>query len=240
MKFFIVMIMHIRNFRINSFRNEAKNVILYKLESSTGEKVNFKPGQFVNLYLLEDGKPGIFRQFSIASAPSETQLEFCIKILPDGKFTSVLEKLQVGTELGVAGPFGHFTYNEQTDCVFLGAGTGIAPIISMLRHIKKNDVRGNFTLFYSNKTEDSIIYYDELKKLSNEGINVVFTLTQETSENWKGENGRINPYMISKYVVNPGKMSWYSCGPLEFVKMIKEHAMTNGVPPDRIKVEGWG
>lgn len=232
----------IKPYRMTQVKNEATNVKLYYLESTTGEKLQFKPGQFVNLYLKENGSYSIFRQFSIASDPSLPHLEFCIKIASDGKFTAPLEKLPAGSELGLAGPFGHFVYAGQTHCVFVAAGTGIAPMMSMLRHIVKNNVQGTFIVLYTNKTKDSILYYNELKELekNNPSIKVVFTLTQETPAGWHGEKGRINPEMVQKYVKNPQDSMWYFCGPVEFVKAIKDQVLKNGAQLHNIKIEGWG
>lgn len=234
--------MDIKKYRIIEITNDSTNIKIFKLEAVDKTKLNFVPGQFVNLYNIKDEKNSVFRQFSIASIPSKDYLEFCIKILPEGRLTSELDKYGIGEMLGIAGPFGHFSYKNQESCVFIAAGTGIAPIMSMLRHINDNRIPGKFTLFYSNKTENSIIYHNELKKLQqeNENIEIIFTLTQEVPENWEGEQGRVSPEMISKYVKDADKRSWYSCGPLEFVKMIKEYAISQNVLSSNIKVEGWG
>lgn len=234
--------MEIKKYKISSARNDGAYVKIFTFESTNGHNVQFKPGQFVNLYLLENGNFSIFRQFSIASSPSNKALEFCIKILADGKFTSVLDKLPIGAEVGLAGPFGHFIYQDQKECVFVAAGTGIAPILSMLRYISEKKIDGEFIVLYTNKTEDSILYYDELKKLQaeNKNIKVVFTLTQETPSHWKGEHGRISHEMVEKYVKRANEKMWYFCGPVEFVKTIKEHALGKGAQPDKIKIEGWG
>lgn len=234
--------MEIKKYKISSVRNDGTNVKIFTLESTNGHNVQFKPGQFVNLYLLENGNFSIFRQFSIASDPSSAQLEFCIKILQDGKFTSALDKLSIGAEIGLAGPFGHFVYQGQKECVFIAAGTGIAPMMSMLRYINENKIDGEFIVLYTNKTEDSIIYYNELKKLQaeNKNIKVVFTLTQETPAHWQGELGRISSEMVEKYVTKSNERMWFFCGPVEFVKTIKEHALGKGAQPDKMKIEGWG
>ncbi len=234
--------MDIKKFKIASVRNDGKIVKIFTLSSTNGDKINFKPGQFVNLYLLENGDFSIFRQFSIASSPSSSKLEFCIKILAEGKFTSVLDKLPLGSEIGLAGPFGHFAYQDQKECAFVAAGTGVAPMLSMLRHINEKKIEGEFTLLYSNKTKDSILYYNELKQLQaeNKNIKIVFTLTQETPANWDGELGRIDQEMVERHIKRPNEKMWYFCGPVEFVKTIKEHALGKGAQPDKIKIEGWG
>lgn len=231
------------DYRIARIESDGVNVKRFYLESVDGTSIEFKPGQFVNLYMkTAPGEPPLFRQFSIASSPTSKMLEFCIKILPEGKFTSKLDKMNVGDVLGVIGPFGHFAYDGGNNCAFVAAGTGVAPIISMLRSINERKADGNFTFVYSNKTEQMILYYKELKALtaSNPAIRIIFTLTQETPENWKGEKGRINHGMIERHIHDAGAKSWFFCGPLEFVKTIKDFALGKGVHPTKIKMEGWG
>ena len=232
----------IKSYQITQVKPMGKNVKIYILKSKDGTTLAFKPGQFVNLYLKEDGKFSTFRQFSIASKPGVDYLEFCIKISSDGKFTPPLDKLPLGAEIGVAGPFGHFVYAEQNKCAFIAAGTGIAPMLSMLRYIADKKTPGNYTLLYTNKTKDRILYYEELKELEKQhpNIRVICTVTQETPINWNGETGRINPEMVKKYIDHPQEYMWYFCGPVEFVKTIKEQALNHGAQPQNIKIEGWG
>ena len=234
--------MNIKGYRITNIKNNGKNVKRYTLKSSDGSILDFKPGQFVNLYLKEEGKFTIFRQFSIASHPGVGYLEFCIKIAPDGKFTAPFDKLPLNAEVGVAGPFGHFVYAGQNKCAFIAAGTGIAPMLSMLRHIAEKKIPGDFTLLYTNKTKDGILYHDELEELEKRysSIRVIYTLTQEIPENWRGEKGRINPEMVKRYIAHPESCTWYFCGPVEFVKTIKDQALNHGAQPHNIKIEGWG
>lgn len=231
------------DYRIVSITKDGSNVKIFKLEAVNGSDISFKPGQFVNLHIkTQTSEPPLFRQFSIASSPSRKTLEFCIKILKEGKFTSQIDKMNVGDVLGIIGPFGHFAYDDSNSCAFVAAGTGIAPIISMLRHIVEKKIAGKFTLIYSNKTEKSILYYQELRALAGAypGINVVFTLTQEVPENWKGETGRIDHAMIERHISDAGSRAWYFCGPVDFVKTIKDFALGKGVHPTKIKMEGWG
>ena len=128
--------------------------------------------------------------------------------------------------------------------MFIAAGTGIAPVMSMLRQIQETKIDGKFSLFYTNKFENSIIYHDELKKINGSAgnISVVFTLTQDVPEEWKHDKGRINKEMIAKYMHkhNASHCNFYICGPLEFIKQIKEAVISLGAKPENIRVEGWG
>jgi len=227
-------------YRIAKIVEDGVSTKLYTLESVNGTSITFKPGQFVKIFF--PGSEKEFRMFSIASPPGEADLEFCIKILPDGKFSQLIDKMKMGETLTLEGPFGHFVYEDADNCAFVAAGTGIAPVLSMLRYIAHTQKPGNFTLLYTNKTRNSILYYDELKRLQQQhsGFNIIFTLTQEVPENWDGETGRINPDMVNKHIPDPAARFWYFCGPVEFVKTIKDYTLNHGVHPQRIKMEGWG
>ncbi|MEK6981572.1 MAG: FAD-dependent oxidoreductase [Candidatus Micrarchaeota archaeon] len=233
----------VRDYKITSIREDVHNIIILTLSSVTSDRLpNSLPGQFLNLHTADLENKPIFRPYSIASSPGVTDLELCIKILPDGKFSAPLSKKKVGDTIGVSGPYGFFTYENQTNAVFMTAGTGIAPIMAMLRTIVEKNVQGNFILFYSNKTKDSIIYFDELNQMmvKNPSIKIIFTLTQETDGPWAGEKGRICDPMVKKYLNKAEDFDYYFCGPLEFIKTMKTCVVSLGAKPEKIKAEGWG
>lgn len=203
----------------------------------------FVPGQFVFLHLLDkDGKSIQKKPYSIASSPDAEHLEFCIKMI-NGAMTGPLGLLKVGAVIGVEGPFGQFTYTGQKNICLIACGTGIAPMISIMRHIAEKRLNGNFVLMYSTRTKDSILYkneFDRLKKL-NPNIKIVITLTREEHpENWDGEIGRINKEMIVKNIKNPKNNDWWICGSVETIKAMKFILSEIGVDMKKVKMEGWG
>lgn len=228
------------SYQITRIREDGVATRVYTMEPTNGQLPAFKPGQFVKIFF--PGNDREFRMFSIASPPDSQALEFCIKILPEGKFSQILDKAKAGDVFTIEGPFGHFAYEGAQNCALVAAGTGIAPVLSMLRHIVRQRIAGKFTLLFTNKTEKSILYREELEAMSRKhpGIHVVFTLTQEAPETWNGERGRINAEMVGRHIPDPGQRFWYFCGPVEFVKTIKDYALGKGVHPQRIKMEGWG
>jgi len=227
---------------ISSIEEPVKDTKVYKIKPKHGKVFKFSPGQFAFLHILDAVDQTIVKKpYSIASAPEEEYLEFCIKLV-DGELTSKLAKLKKGEIVGIEGPFGHFTYGDETESAFVAGGTGIAPFISVFRHVTKKKINGKFVLFYSARTLDQILYRKELQKLEemNPNITIVITLTREKLKDWDGEYGRITGDMLYKYTKNTTDFHWWICGPMEMIKNIKQNLLVQGVDPEKIKMEGWG
>ena len=209
---------------------------IFRMEPRDGKNIKFRPGQFVKII-----KPGTseFRPYSIASPPEWNFLEFVIRMV-GGKFTSYLDSLKEGEELEVEGPLGYVQYGGEKRCIFVAAGTGIAPIMSMLRTIESKNISGEFYLFYSNKTKDETAYLEELRRMHDAGkIKVVFTFTREEVPGF--EHGRIGEEMLKKYLPEElGGFKVFMCGKMEMVLSLKEIFEKLGVKKENIRFEGWG
>ncbi|MFH0737605.1 MAG: FAD-binding oxidoreductase [Candidatus Micrarchaeota archaeon] len=213
-----------------------------RLQPVSGQIPPFKPGQFMFLHFLdESGASLIKRPYSISSTPSAKHIEFTIEVV-HGQFTGRLEKAKVGDILGVEGPLGHMVYRDEPKAGFIAGGTGISPILSMLRHIAEKKMKGQFLLFYSVKTRERILHHAELQMLqkTNPGIKVVITLTREAPDGWVGECGRLNPAMIRKHAPSAKESDWWVCGPPDMIKSVKECLIGLGTDPKKLRLEGWG
>jgi ferredoxin-NADP reductase len=233
---------NIARYRITSIDLPVEGTKILRLEPLEGAIPAYKSGQWVFLHLLDSNGASVDkRPYSIASAPSAPYLEFCIE-MRNGAFTSRLDKVVVGTVLGMEGPAGRMTYEGQKKAAFIAGGCGIAPIISMLRQIAGEGAGGQFVLFYSVRSKDRLIYGDELKRLKkkNPCIKTVVTLTRETPAKWRGECGRINHEMITKHAGKPNEFAWWMCGPVEMVKNMRECLGGMGVDAKDIQMEAWG
>jgi ferredoxin-NADP reductase len=212
------------------------------MQPETGHgQLEHKAGVFVMMHLLDESGESIEkRPYSIASAPGAEKLEFCIKMV-GGKFTSKLDKLETGDIVGIEGPMGHFTY-EGDKCVFICGGSGIAPIMSMIREISQKKIDGKFYAFISSRRRDTLVYYDELKELEKENPNlkIIFTLTREEPKDWSGKCGRIGDVMLREHVEDPKEYNWYLCGPMKMVLALKKCIVGIGGDEMKVKFEGWG
>lgn len=214
---------------------------IFTLSPDDGKNIQFSPGQFAVLFRMEDDKFGISRPYSIASSPLNPDLRFVIKIT-GGEFTSFLDSLKPGAKLGVAAPFGHFSYKDEDKIICLAAGTGAAPMIGMFEYIAQKKKAGKFTLFCSAKTQGMRLCKDLMHSFlaQNPHIKLVHSLTQEKPENWEGELGRISAEMVKKHADCIPEAVVFICGPTEFAKSMKEIMLSLGADEKKIKIEAWG
>ena len=209
----------------------------------------FKAGQFGNFYLCPEGSDTssvsnyiYARPFSFTSAPNNSYIEIGYKIA--GQFTQRLKTLKPKDKIGVKGPYGIFTFDENVDkdVVMLAAGIGIAPFLSTLRYATEKCLPNYFTLFYSNKTKNEVAYFKELEKLKTENpnIKIFYTLTREKADGF--DNGRINSDYLNASLVR-GQFAtsvFYVCGGHEFIEAMTKLLSELDVDSKRIKKEDFG
>lgn len=166
----------------------------------------FAPGQYATVTF--DGTP---RPYSIASSPTEEEVEFCIRRVPGGRLTpDIFQYLHVGDEVTVRGPNGEMVLNEPStnDLVFLATGTGVAPFKGMVdyvldtgRHVVDGHER-DVWVFLGCAWEDDLAYRDEFRRYDREydGFHFVPTLTRERHlTDWRGETEYVQRVLL-KYV----------------------------------------
>ncbi|WP_448588436.1 ferredoxin reductase [Thermocrinis sp.] len=204
---------------------------------------NFCPGQYVMLQVPYQGEV-LKRAYSIANSPTKKGvLELTIKRTPNGRASVVLtEQVKVGDTFRIKGPYGKFVWLPEISksIVLIGAGSGIVPLMCMLRYIrdkKLSDV--NAILLYSNTHYEEIIYRQELEEMNGSNIKVVHTLTRSFPEGWKGYTGRINEEMIKREVGDLMNNLYYLCGPPSFVDNMNSILESLGVERERIKKEKY-
>ncbi|GIU69459.1 MAG: hypothetical protein KatS3mg002_0695 [Candidatus Woesearchaeota archaeon] len=172
---------------------------------------------------------------TIASAPEEDNLRFTIKDM--GGYSRELINSKIGEILLISKPLGE-TYKIDTEenILMLSGGTGITPFISILRHVRNNNMKNRIILLNANCTYDDIIFREELDYLSRDNIYIMNTLEKYDS-NWLGEKGRINKEMILKYVNKPEDYTWMICGPPGMVAEMEKIAKDLGVK--NIRRDNW-
>ncbi|ADC90056.1 Oxidoreductase FAD-binding domain protein [Thermocrinis albus DSM 14484] len=210
------------------------------------QPIDFYPGQYVLLYVPYPPTGEILkRAYSIASSPLKKDfLELTVKRVPNGRASSFLTQMvKVGDVLRIKGPYGKFIWlpSMSEDIVLIGAGSGIVPLMCILRYIKDARLeKVKALLIYSNTSYEEIIYREELNKLSQlPNIRVVHTLTRQVPEGWTGYTGRINLEMLEKEVREPHGKLYYLCGPPAFVDYISGLLTEMGVRAENIKKEKY-
>ena len=163
--------------RIKEIRREAPGCVSVAFdvpEEARGEYL-FQAGQYLTLRTELNGED-IRRSYSICSSPGENELRVAIKQLPGGTFSTFAnERLKEGTTLEVMTPMGNFHTPIHPDhCknyVAFAVGSGITPVISLMKAILEGEPQSVFTLFYGNRTTESILFREALEGLKNRYLN---------------------------------------------------------------------
>ena len=226
---------------------ETLDTKTFRLGSSNGQDFGYLPGQYITLSVEIAGQE-YKRSYSLASTPSRAgNLEITVKRDPNGGVVSnwLNDCLKVGDTLNIKGPFGKFTYAKDTPpkLLFLAAGSGIVPIMSMLRWLADTNTRSNVVLLLSFRSLYDIIYCDELHLIAaqHKNISLIITLTQEPVEysQWYGLTGRINKKMLVDCVPDVPERAVYLCGPDAFMAENKQWLLDLAVPPEQIRFESF-
>lgn len=207
----------------------------------------YKPGQYVT-FLLNVNSREVRRSYSLSSSPSRPHLlEITVKRVPDGLVSNwFCNQVQLGDELTVTGPLGHFSCfaSPARKLLMIGAGSGIVPILSMLRWIADTAAEVDVKLLASFKSPQEIIFRKELEMLSARTgrFQVAFTLTSSWSgtEHWTGFTGRINAPMLNLFVPDLIERDVFLCGPDPFAQSLSGILRDMGYDMSRYHTESFG
>jgi ferredoxin-NADP reductase len=205
-------------------------------------------GQHVEVRLTAPDGYWAVRSYSIASAPnSEKRIELTVERLPDGEVSPYLtQEVAVGDHLDLRGPIGGwFVWRaQQTEPIqLIAGGSGIVPLMAMLRSHASAASTTPFRLLYSVREPGAVYYRDELEALADhdDSVSIDYAYTRVAPRNWPRRPGRIDGPMIAN-------MTWpsalvptcYVCGPTSFVENAGVVLSAAGNSSDRIKTERFG
>lgn len=195
---------------------------------------SFQAGQFITLKLAKDGlvKP---KSYSILSSPSQQgKLDFCIKLIPGGYASELFVKMAVGETVLLVGPLGHFVFDvEAEEHWFIGAGTGIAPLYSMIREYLPRFPGKTFRLIFGSKTKKETLFHEEFLALERQYPHFSYLLTL-SREKWE-RMGHVQQHLG---VDLQGK-TFYICGLKELVLETRAYLEKQGVDPRKIRFERY-
>ncbi len=229
-------------------------VLAIRFRPEDGQLQVFDPGMFMMISGIDKktGQKCVGRAFSIASDPSAPNMEFfVIKEPTHGEHLgrSHFMDAEIGDPFILKGPNGQFRFNPGTEkkVMFIAGGTGLAPFVSMAKHIKLKNAGTDAILLYSVKFPTEIIFKDQLEELSAQiGMKFVVTVTRpnQSAPNegsaWSGETGHVDSGMISRHCSDILERTFYICGPLAFVQAVKQALASLNVPGNRVKADVWG
>ena len=199
--------------------HDMRHLVLKLIEP---EEIAYFPGQYVDIAV-----PGTdaTRSFSMANTSSKQsgQLEFIIKVYPDGLFSHFLDtRLAIGDRLDVVGPYGVFTLRDGRDCdlVFVGGGAGMAPILSVLRSLAERGSTRKATYYYGARRRRDLCFEKDLYALEESlpNFRYVPALSEPDGEDgWEGESGLITD-VVKRHEADLTGVDAYVCGPPPMVE----------------------
>jgi len=214
--------------------HDMRHLVLRLIEPG---EVKFFPGQYVDIAVPGTGAT---RSFSMANTSSREsgQLEFVIKIYPDGLFSHFLDtRLAVGDRLDLTGPFGVFTLRDSEDrLIFVGGGAGMAPILSLLRSMAERGINRPATYYYGARGRRDLCFETELRELETTlpAFRYVPALSEPgPDDDWDGETGLITD-VVQRHESGLAGAHAYVCGPPPMVEAAIPLLERLGVPGKRI------
>ena len=221
--------------------HDAKT-LRFVLPSNTA--LHARPGQFLTFAFLFDGKK-VSRSYSICSSAARSgYVEITVKRVGHGLASVFLnDRARVGLTVETNGPFGHFCFDEEKhrNIVLIAAGSGITPLIAMLRYIDDMCVDVPVTLLYCVRTKDDVIFAGELNALRSRLQRFQYhLLLSQPDPGWTGPRGHISPNFIRNAVSDVASPEFFVCGPPPFMDATRRILIDLGVVPDRIRQESFG
>ena len=204
-----------------------------------------RAGQHVDVRLTADDGYQAQRSYSIASSAGGSRVELTVELIDDGEVSPYLtEEAQMGDRFELRGPIGgYFVWdpNPGGAVLLVGGGSGVVPLMAMVRQRAADGDEVPTRLLYSEKSWDEVIYRDELEPAGQrgDGFELVYTLTRRQPPGWKGYDRRVDRELLAE--VAPDELALtFVCGPTPFVEAVAEALVELGHEPSRIKTERFG
>ena len=205
-------------------------------------------GQHVDIRLTADNGYQAQRSYSIASpAGRGPHVELTVERVSSGEVSEFLtEELRAGDTIELRGPIGgYFTWNPSisSPLMLIAGGSGVVPLMSMLRTRNRADNKVPAKLLYSSRSADDIIYRDELDRMAanRDGFDLVHTLTRGAPTGWKGQTRRVDRDMLAQCGFRAAEEPQiFVCGATSFVETVADQLVSLGHGESAIKTERFG
>ena len=235
--------------RVSDIRHETSECVsvAFDLSNGSSEAFRFVPGQYITLK-TKIGDEDVRRCYSICSSPDEKELRVAIKKVIGGAFSTFAnEQLEAGQVLDVMAPEGNFTKKttKTRDNLYVAfvAGSGITPIMSLIKDTMTQEEASEFVLFYGNKSTDQIIFREELEALKNkylDRIQIFYLLSEEVPDAplfaGRLDAGKVEAY--ARYLFDANKVNqFFLCGPEAMIWSTKSALESLGVAEGKISFE---
>ena len=231
---------------IKEIKQETANAVsvVFDIPENLKAQFQFTAGQYVTLQKEINGEQ-IRRAYSICSTPKSGEIRVAIKTVENGIFSGyATSQLKVGDEIEITIPEGRFLLKPQANKNYIGftAGSGITPILSMVKSVLENEPTATFTLVYGNKSVADTIFYDELNALKetySHQLKLHYIFSREEVKNQL--RGRIDKNVTNYFVKNMYKETTFNasflCGPEEMIHAVSATLQENYFSKENIYFE---
>ena len=206
-----------------------------------GRDFSFRAGQFAWILPSRNPFTPTYHPFSISSSALAPRVEFTIKRV--GEFTGSMRQLRVGDRVYMDGPHGSFTLESHPGMgyVFMAAGVGVTPFLSMLATLADQGDQRPVWLFLGNRHEDQVTGVRQLARLQGRlNLRVVHVISRP-SDQWNGERGRIDTGVLDRHLpLERRSLQYFVCAREDMVRSIEGNLLDLGIPGDSIHSEQFG
>src|ERR1041384_4948856 len=234
---------------VDDLRRETADAVsvTFNIPKELADDYAFAPGQYLTLRTTMDGEE-VRRSYSICSGPDDGELRIAVKKVDGGAFSSwAADELKAGDELDVMTPTGRFGVtaapNEARTYVGFAAGSGITPILSLVKGVLAREPKSRFFLFYGNRSTSSMLFLEELEELKDrfmQRLSLFHVISGEEQDiailhgRPDGEKVRV---LLRSLVPASSVDHIFICGPMGMSEDIEATCRDIGIPEDRIHVE---
>ncbi|NLY27317.1 MAG: phenylacetate-CoA oxygenase/reductase subunit PaaK [Alcaligenaceae bacterium] len=225
-------------------------IVTFDVPPTLESDFRFRPGQYLTLRTTIDGQE-VRRSYSICAAPADQQLRVAIKRLNDGAFSSwANQHLSPGDALDVMPPDGNFTLDfspeQARTYVAFAVGSGITPILSLIKTALETEPLSRFTLFFGNRASSAVLFREEIEDLKNrymERFSLVHIMSRE-HQDIDLFNGRLDGDKVRQLMrvwMDPSTIDYaFVCGPQDMTESVIGTLQELGLPKAQIKFELFG
>jgi len=223
------------------------SVITFDVPQNIVENFKYRQGQHLTLKADIEGED-TRRSYSLCSSPIDGEWKVAVKLIPEGKFsTYVNSHLAAGDELEIMEPSGMFGVDVEPEkaknYLFFAAGSGITPVLSMVKTHLALEPNATCKLFYVNRTAKSIIFKEELEQLRNANFGrfeIYYFLTKEVRDiplfNGRFDEEKMD-VLVDNFIDIPDTSEVFLCGPEEMINFVSNYLVKAGLPKDLIHFE---
>jgi ring-1,2-phenylacetyl-CoA epoxidase subunit PaaE len=239
---------HFHKLTVKDIRNETADCIsiAFHIPEELKEEFRFVHGQNITVKVIIDNEE-IRRSYSICSSPSENELRIAVKKIAYGKFSDYADSLKKNDLLDVLPPTGNFYTkldpSNKKSYIAFAVGSGITPVISIIKTTLEIEPQSNFTLIYGNKNRSSIIFKEQLEAIKNRYISrfVLHHILSREQTDSEINHGRINAEkcdeLSDKLIDIKNAEDFFICGPEQMIFSVKDWLEKKGVEKKKIHFE---